>query len=139
MLLIDSPTYKKVLHKETLDLGHLYFFENYLVAEFNEGVNIGYDNFKEAEVIIKKQYESKNFGFISNRFNSFSIVITDASKFNDAFPNLKAYATVTYSSFASKVFEMENHFFKFNRKNFNDLSCAIDWVEETLETISKAN
>ena len=133
MFIIDAPIYKSLLFKKTIALGNLYFFETFLVAEFNEGVNIDYDNFKEAAAAIKNQYGSKDFGFISNRIHSFSIVITDASKFNETFKNLKAYATVTYSSFASKVFEMENHFFNFNRKNFNDLSEAITWVEDSLK------
>ena len=139
MSITDSPFYKNLLYKKTIDLGHLYFFETYLIAEFNEGVNINYENFNEAEVAIRKQYGDTNFGFISNRIHSYSIVITDATKFNDAFENLSAYATVTYSSFASKVFEMENHFFKYNRKNFSELSNAIDWVEDALKPVAKSN
>ncbi|MDG5491844.1 hypothetical protein [Psychroserpens sp. SPM9] len=129
MLLIDSKYYSKLIHKETVAIGDLYFFENYLVAEFNEGINITYENFTDAKTIILKHYGNTGFGFIANRRNSYSILITDAPFFNKTFKNLKAYATVTYSSFASKVFEMENHFFEFNRKNFQDLDDAIQWVE----------
>ncbi|MBR9846336.1 MAG: hypothetical protein GYB35_09615 [Algicola sp.] len=139
MSITDFPIYENLLYKKTINLGILYFFETYLVAEFNEGVNINYENFNEAEAAIKKQYPDANFGFISNRIHSYSIVITDATKFNNAFNNLSAYATVTYSSFASKVFEMENHFFKFNRKNFSELSDAIDWVEDALKPVAKSN
>lgn len=139
MSIIESPIYNNLLYRKTIALGNLYFFETFLVAEFREGVIINYDNFNEAELAIKKQYSNTDFGFISNRIHSYSIVITDASKFNSVFSNLKAYATVTYSTFASKVFEMENHFFKFNRKNFNDLSHAVDWVEDVLHPVAKSN
>ncbi|WP_040249394.1 hypothetical protein [Psychroserpens mesophilus] len=139
MSIIDSPIYNKLLFKKTITLGNLYFFETYLIAEFNEGVIINFDNFNEAQLAIKEHYNNAAFGFISNRIHSYSIVITDAPKFNTTFNNLKAYATVTYSSFASKVFEMENHFFEFNRKNFDDLSNAIIWVEESLKGITTSS
>ena len=139
MSIIDSPIHNKLLFKKTITLGNLYFFETYLIAEFNEGVIINFDNFNEAQLAIKEHYNNAAFGFISNRIHSYSIVITDAPKFNTTFNNLKAYATVTYSSFASKVFEMENHFFEFNRKNFDDLSNAIIWVEESLKGITTSS
>ena len=58
--------------------------------------------------------------FIANRIHSYSIVITDAPLFNKTFKNLKAYATITYSTFSSKVFEMENHFFNFRGKTHKE-------------------
>lgn len=135
MSITYSPHYSKVLSKEIVDLGTLYFFKNFLVAEFNEGVIIGFENFNETRAKIETYFGNKNFGFIANRKHSYSIVITDASQFNRTFKNLKAYATVTYSTFASKVFEMENHFFDFNRQNFGDLDDAIRWTEENLKEL----
>ncbi|MEH6536114.1 MAG: hypothetical protein V7719_06960 [Psychroserpens sp.] len=133
MSIVDYSYYDKLIRQETISLGKLYFFEHFLLAEFNEGVNIGFDNFNEVKVAIEKQYGNSDFGFIANRIHSYSIIITDAPLFNEAFKNLKAYATITYSSFASKIFEMENHFFNFNRRNFSDLDEALNWVEKNLE------
>ena len=133
MLVSESPLYKKVKNIKIIELGKLFFFENYFIAEFNEGVNIGFDNFKEAEILIKDYFGENNFGFISNRVNSYSIVILDAPLFNETFKNLAAYATVTYSAFAEKVFEVENHFFNFNKKNFTSLIEASIWVEQSLK------
>lgn len=137
MSIIDSPCYNQVLHEEVVDLGKLYFFKFFLIAEFNEGVNISFYNFNETMVKIENYFGSREFGFIANRIHSYSIVITDAPLFNNRFKNLNAYATVTYSSFASKVFEMENHFFNFNRRNFNELEKAILWTEESLKGTRK--
>tara|TARA_B100000809_G_C15090782_1_gene513123 strand:+ start:325 stop:744 length:420 start_codon:yes stop_codon:yes gene_type:complete len=133
MSIVDSFSYKKLVRKKTINLGNLYFFKNFLVCEFNEGVDINFNNFNEAKTEIDKQFGTTDFGFIANRLHSYSIVITDAPLFNKTFKNLKAYATITYSTFSSKVFEMENHFFNFNRKNFNELEEAIQWVEHNLE------
>jgi len=95
-------------------------------------VDINFDNFNEVTEIIKKQFDDKPFGFIANRLNSYSINLTDASTFNSNFPNLKAYAIVVYNSLTQRVFEIENHFFKFNRQAFKSIEQAIEWVEDTL-------
>jgi hypothetical protein len=133
MSIVDCPYYEKLIHKKTIALGELYFFEKFLVCEFNEGVDIDFLNFNEAKIEINKQFGTNDFGFIGNRIHSYSIIITDAPLFNEEFKNLKAYATITYSKLASKVFEIENHFFNFNRKNFSDLGEAIQWVEKNLK------
>tara|TARA_R100001369_G_scaffold81162_1_gene111933 strand:- start:1753 stop:2160 length:408 start_codon:yes stop_codon:yes gene_type:complete len=113
-------------------LGRLYLFDNYVVAEFKEGVDINFDNFSDITEIIKKEFKDKPFGFISNRLNSYSINLNDATKFNAYFPNLKAYAIVAYNSITQRVFEIENHFFTFNREAFRNLEHAAEWVEKTL-------
>ncbi|TXE17330.1 hypothetical protein ES692_10125 [Psychroserpens burtonensis] len=133
MSIVDYPYYQNLIHKQTIALGNLYFFKKFVVCEFKEGVNIDFDNFNEAKTAIEKQFGSSYFGFVANRIHSYSILITDAPLFNEAFKNLKAYATITYSSFSSQVFEIENHFFNFNRQKFNELDAAIHWVTQHLE------
>lgn len=133
MSVTESSINQKVKSHEKIELGDLFFFENYFIAEFKEGVNIDYNNFNECKTLIEKFFGNNDFGFVSNRINSYSLVLTDAPLFNKAFKNLKAYATVTYSAFAEKVFDVENHFFKFNKQNFTSLHDATFWVENTLK------
>ena len=132
MSTLESPIYQNIIHQKTISLGNLFFFENFMVAEFNEGVEIDYDNFGEVRALMHEYFGDENFGFISNRINSYSIVITDAPKFNEC-QTLKAYATVTYSLFAEKVFNVENYFFNFNKQNFHSLEDAMTWVQATLK------
>lgn len=115
-----------------LPLGRIYIFENYVVAEFKEGVDINFDNFSDMSEIIKKEFADKPFGFIANRINSYSINLMDAHKFNAYFPNLKAYAIVAYTPMTKRIFEVENHFFTFNREAFISLKEASHWVEKSL-------
>lgn len=136
MSIQETTLYQNVKSHKSIHLGHLFFFENFLVAEFNEGVEINYKNFDAARQLIKDYFGNENFGLISNRINSYSIVITDAPLFNQC-DTLKAYATVSYSLFAEKVFHVENYFFKFNKQNFNSLTDAKVWVEDTLTIQSK--
>jgi len=131
MSITETALYQHVKSHETIRLGNLFFFEHYLVAEFNEGVEINYKNFDEVRELIKDHFGDENFGLISNRIHSYSIVVTDAPLFNQC-ESLKAYATVTYSLFAEKVFNVENYFFNFNKQNFHSLTDAKVWVENTL-------
>lgn len=131
MSITETALYQNVKSHKTTSLGNLFFFENYVIAEFYEGVEINYNNFETVKELIKEQFGNESFGLISNRINSYSIVITDAPLFNQC-ESLKAYATVTYSLFAERVFNVENYFFKFNKQNFNSLTDAKVWVENTL-------
>src|SRR5690606_34348877 len=132
MSITETALYQNVKSHKTISLGNLFFFEHYLVAEFNEGVEIKYDNFDEVRELIKEHFGDNSFGLISNRIHSYSIVVTDAPLFNQC-ERLKACATVTYSLFAEKVFFIENYFFKFNKQNFHSLINAKTWVEEILK------
>lgn len=136
MSIIETALYQDIVSHKITSLGHLFFFKNYLVVEFNEGVEINYRNFEEVRNLIHDHFGDQNFGLISNRINSYSIVITDAPQFNEC-ETLKAYATVTYSLFAEKVFNVENYFFDFNKKNFHSLAEAKAWVEDTLRRNTK--
>lgn len=131
----NSPNLSRKHHtRHNVTLGSLYLFDNYIVVEFKEGVDINFENFSDVTEIIKKQFNDRPFGFIANRLNSYSIDLSDATKFNAYFPNLKAYAIVAYTVMTRRVFEVENHFFTFNREAFKNLEQATEWVEKTLST-----
>lgn len=125
---LENKKYKLL----TVNLGRLYLFDNYIITEFNEGINITFENFSEVSEIIISHYKNEPFGFISNRINSFSLDLNDAHLYNKTFPNLKAYAVVVYKPLTHRVFEIENHFFNFNREVFKNLEKATEWVENTL-------
>ncbi|OBQ56595.1 hypothetical protein JJL45_12670 [Tamlana sp. s12] len=133
MLVAKSPLITHHTKIEKTNIADLYFFKNYVIAEFYEGVEIDYLSFEQCQTHIKKYFGENDFGFISNRINSYSVVITEAYLFNKAFPNVKAYATVSYNVFTQKSFEVESHFFKFNKRNFLSLTEAVSWVESTLK------
>lgn len=116
-----------------VNIGKLYFFEDYLITEFNEGVHINFDSFKETRDAIINFYGDNNFGVITNRTNTYSLDLNDANRFNKSFPNLKAYAVVSNTLFGKGVFEIENQFFTYTRQIFKTIENAILWVEETLE------
>lgn len=118
MSITETPLYQLIKKHQTIAIGNLFFFKNFVVAEFNHGVNVSFDSLYEYDVLVGQHFGDKDYGLISNRINSYSIDLNDASKFNAQCKNLKAYATVTYNSISEKVFNVESHFLKFNKQNF---------------------
>ncbi|MBO3117597.1 hypothetical protein J4050_12620 [Winogradskyella sp. DF17] len=118
--------------KYETSLGTVYFFNNYFIAEFKEGINIDFFNFQEIHELVHNNFGNSPFGFISNRINSYSIDLNEAQLFNESYPNLKAYAVVAYKAFTERVFELENRFFQFRRRVFKDIDSAVAWVESQL-------
>ncbi len=136
IIMITSPKINNTnFIKKKLKLGELRYNNQYIVVVFNEGIDVNFDNFGEIADIIKSQYGTRPFGFISNRINSYSIDLSDAEKFNKMFPNAKACAIVAHNSITERIFEIEERFFKFNRRAFRNIDDAIDWVEDTLSNL----
>jgi len=113
-------------------LGEFFFFDTYFIAEFREGVHVTYEDFEIVKSYIFNHYRETRFGFISNRVNSFSIELKDAVLFNKDYPNLEAYAVVAYKNFSEQLIEVENRFFKFNRRGFRSLTEALVWIKDSL-------
>jgi len=130
---MDFPLTTDNLEKKEFKIGTLYFNKKYVLTHFKEGIDINYNNFKEVGNFIKSYFNGKEFGYIANRVNSYSINLEDAKIFNESFPNLKAYAIVAHSTFTEKIFEIENHFFPYNRKAFKNMEDAVEWVEGVLD------
>lgn len=134
MSITDYENITNIIDYKEVKIGKLYFSERYVVSEFNEGVHINFESFKETKDVILKFFGKKDFGVITNRTNTYSLDLNDAKRFNESFPNLKAYAVVCNTLFCKGIFEVENQFFTYNRKIFKVLENAIPWVEEILES-----
>jgi len=117
----------------TLKVGKLFLYEDFIITEFNEGVELNFESFNEVAEIILLTYRDRPFGFIANRTNPYSIKLKDVFACNKAYKNLKAYAIITYSEVTEDIIEIEDQFFNFNRKAFYDFENAITWIEKTIE------
>lgn len=135
MHIINSPLQQNIKETFKTNIGDVFLFTNYLVVEYNEGIDITFENHYEVSMIIETHFKDKSFGFITNRVNSYSIDLKDAKYFNKAFPNCKAYGIVNYNHTHKSIIEIENKFFDFNRRIFEDLLEAVNWVENTLHII----
>lgn len=130
---MESKINKTLIKKYVLDIGKFYFYENYMVAEINEGLAFHFGNATEMLKLTKQHYNSKTpFVYISNRKNSYSFNPTSHFKSVPMFPNIKGFASVTYDAINTEIAEMEHLFFTIPSKNFNSLEDAINWVEELI-------
>lgn len=120
-----------------IDIGTLTVFDTYIVAEFKEGLAIGFDNGREMLGIIYDHFgDSGNFGFICNRVNAFSIIPTDLYQLDELFTNSPKIAIINYSTLGRLIAEYERTYWPFPIALFDDLRDGIIWIDKSLEPVS---
>ncbi|WP_299887981.1 hypothetical protein [uncultured Lacinutrix sp.] len=133
----QTPLASNILSTYKHKKGTIFFFENLIVSEINDGVHLDYESLKEVIDIIKLYFNDKNFGYISNRINNFSASPLDFSKLDSFTLNLKHYCSVTYSQLGTMNSRLEQQFCKLPFKNFDNIIDAYKWTESMLFTENK--
>ncbi|AXT63327.1 STAS/SEC14 domain-containing protein [Aquimarina sp. AD10] len=125
---------KKLIKKYTLKIGQVYFYENFFVAEINEGITLNFEKSAILFELAQMHYTDKTpFVCISNRKNSYSFEPTSHFKSEKLFPNLKGFAAVIYDDISKEVASLEQAFInKIPSRIFYSLKDAIDWVDELI-------
>ena len=131
MKIIESKFSNDIIKFVHNKLGNIFFFKDIAVVELNEGVHFDMNN---APLIINelKSYfgETKPFGIVANRVNSYSVDLLSTPKYREQLKNLKAYSVVGHDR-ASKVnAKMENDFCGSDKVDFNSLYDAINYVDD---------
>lgn len=141
MTVKNSALKSDIQNSFKLSIGTVYFFENYLLTEMDEGANVDLINGQELIYAIREHFsDGRPYGMICNRINSFSINLLDLEKLHNAANGLVARAIVTYSNQSEKAIELENHFCSFpNKKQFKSLLSAEKWVQEQLNLFKLTN
>jgi len=118
------------------NLGYLYFFDNIVISEFNEGSHVSFQNASEVISCIEDHFgESKPFGFITNMINSYSIEPLDTLKFAMVFSNLVAYGAVCYNKAGKMSVIIQNGFCDNKIICFDDIYEAKDTLRKKVELI----
>ena len=68
-------------------LGRLYFYDNVVISEINEGAHVSLDVGEEHTELIQNHFGDKPFIYLSNRVNEFSTNAIDFEKFCNIFPD----------------------------------------------------
>ncbi len=114
-----------------LDVGVFYFFEKFVISEFNEGVTVNWDSVQEILKIAESHYGvDSNTSYISNRVHSYSIFPQDWLKFFKARNYIGALAVVSYNDIEKTNVLIEKLFFKNRIKICTSLTHAIKWAIE---------
>jgi len=115
-----------------LDYGELFIFENYVIAQINEGVILKPENNNEMRDIILNHFTDKKWVYISNRTMEYTvnpITYLETSKID----NLIGVCIITTSLIGKKTALFES---KFYAKRFMVASTvleAIEWASEVLD------
>jgi len=126
----------KVLHLKT---GMLYFFENLVCIEVNEGVHLNLELSKEIFEPINTFYKDKeSIIFLSNRVHDFSIEALDYPHFFKALPKIKLFTVVYYNLNNRYNIEIEKQFIgSIPFKGFMSLSEAYNYSKKHLISENK--
>lgn len=118
----------------SLESGNFYFYKNLVIVEINSGVNFTFESSRELIEFTIKFYDWKPFGYVSNRVNSYSSDPQDYQKVNNYITNIVSFAAVTYTMTGKNFTILEKKFCKKPFQNFSNLSDAVKWTIEQVES-----
>lgn len=137
MKITNSKISKQIIETHRIELGEIHFLENLVVLEFDEGAHIDFNSSQEfLNLIIDFYGLEKQFGYITNRVNKFSVAPLDCSKFNTYLKNLTIFGNVAYSYLDNLNIDLEKRFCEIPYKGFNDIYSAVDWVNNYINKTS---
>ncbi|WP_303315208.1 hypothetical protein Q4Q34_16005 [Flavivirga abyssicola] len=129
MKIIESDFSNHVIKSAQKELGVIFFFNHIAVIEFNEGVHVDINNSSEIFDELKAYFgDSRPFGVVANRVNSYSVKLLDVDLFRQKAKNLRSYAVVGHNSASKMNAEIENSFCISDKINYDSIYEAIDNV-----------
>lgn len=129
MKITESNVAHKISKSITTNLGNIYFFNHIAVIEFNEGVHLEIEN--SADIVNELVYyfgNSRPFGVVANRVNSYSINLLDVEGFKSKVKNLAGYAVVGHNKASLMNAEIENNFCANQNISYDNIYEALDTV-----------
>ena len=125
-----EPAKKTVIVREyVLDVGKVQVYDNYMVAIFDEGATLTLERAYQIIGISEIHFRDRNFGYVSNRINSYAIDPTVYTYLRQL-DNLKAFAIVSNKEVDMHNFHIEKLFYKNAMKLFLDYQKAVNWVRK---------
>ncbi|WP_025742538.1 hypothetical protein [Aquimarina pacifica] len=123
-----------MIGKHEIEIGSVYFFENYIISEVKEGAIITFESTQKLYELTKKYYGNKTpFVYISNRINSYSFEPTAHIKSKTIFPNLKGLAVVIYDPLKNEIAQLEKKFLNHVENGiFYNLEEAVQWAKKII-------
>lgn len=133
----SSAYFDSIPHvKYTLSFGNFYFMENFMIAEFNEGIHYDWEKLLQVVELFKTHYKdpNKKIAYISNRVNCYSMEPILWSKLEKNYDFIFASATVSYSASNYMNATIEKQFTSNSLKRCKSLAEAIKWCENLEES-----
>lgn len=127
------PLQHKLLEEHDFGFAKFWFFPNFLVGEFAEGVHVTRENSLGPIEVLKRVYgTSTPFVYISNRKNSYSMDPMGYKDIVDMFPNLMGMAIVSDNKYRRMIATLEKMFIKKPIGVFHRLEDAYEWAGQQI-------
>ena len=121
-----------MIHYYNVEDGEFFVFDEFLICQISEGVNVTPEHSEILNHEIKKHFQGKDLVYISNRVNSYSVDPLTYVE-TERIPNLIAIAMVPDDDVMQKNAEYERNFYDKPYEIFNNLSEAIEWSHKMIQ------
>lgn len=119
----------KLIKKLETELGTIFFYENFVVSKFNEGITLSYKSGFHILLTGLQFYSTTPFFYISLRENSYSVVPTDY-KYLEKVHTLKALAVVNPYPEKTTTVSLESNFLNKPFQEFKTITEAYIWAKQ---------
>lgn len=127
----ETSFYRDALHVLSYDFGDFYLYDQFIIAEFNDGEVVSWEGMGKILVEdIRDIYgsQSKELIYISNRVNNYSVIPSDWIKFKRNNGTIKGYGIISYSNRSYLNALLEKLFINTKLRFFDSLESAISWA-----------
>ncbi len=132
MKVLESKFKSSVLETIILPQGKVFIFSNFIITEFDESITVDLECFLALLEILEAQDNDKTqFGFISNRLNSYTLEAEDFLSIATMSSKKYKSAVVVHNERIARTTSFEQHIFKCNTSIFCDLEKAVSWINST--------
>ncbi|QHI35982.1 hypothetical protein IMCC3317_13330 [Kordia antarctica] len=128
---IANENTNSYLKRYILQIGEIEIYDDYMLAQLNEGITIDVDTVREIQSIGGKHFPTEPFAYITVRKNSYAVDPTIYLKVFEV-ENLKAIAIVSEKFIDVHNIKIEQHFFNKPMNIFKTLPEAVTWVKSHL-------
>lgn len=129
MTIVNSNVASQIVKQEQSDAGMLHFFNHIAVVEFNEGLHVDLNSGRQTIHDLMDYFgDTKPFGLIANRVNSYSISLLETIEVKSIFPNMVAYGVVSHNEAGRMNAIIESNFCSLKDISFDNLYEGLDTV-----------
>ena len=124
-----------------LDIGfaQLELFEDYLIGTINEGVIFDIPEFDKFHEVFESHYHDRQFCYISNRKNDYTINPNGYKSLKNYKLNLVGVASLCYSKASLDTANFAGQFFDWPHKAFYSMEECKEWIAALMKKKKKAD
>ncbi|SFD35324.1 hypothetical protein [Algibacter pectinivorans] len=137
MKLIQSEFSEQIKKFVENEVGYIYFFNHIAVIEINEGIHLDITNAHKITDELNSYFEeTKPYGVVANRINSYSVNLVHIPLIKKMAKNLYAYGVVGHDLAGKMNAAIENDFCKADKVEYDSLFDAVNSIYQRVKNSS---